>query len=215
MVLQADRIPQINTFKFQLPSVCEFDLIWKQGLCRYNQVRMISDQLDSNPMTRRRQWHPTPVLLPGKSMDGRAWQAAVHGVARSPTRLSDFTFTFMHWRRKWQPTPASLPGESQGRGSLVGCRLWDRTELDMTEATQQQQPQQPNDQCPCKKREIQTWINIGRTAQEDRGRTWNDATVSQRGPEMAGNCHQLKRGKKGFFPQSLQREQMSFLDMRE
>ena len=35
-------------------------------------------------------------------------------------------FTFMHWRRKWQPTPVFLPRESQGRGSLVGCRLWDR-----------------------------------------------------------------------------------------
>ena len=46
-----------------------------------------------------------------------------------------FTFTFMHWRRKWQPTPVFLPGESQGRGILVGCRLWGRTELDMTEAT--------------------------------------------------------------------------------
>ena len=44
-------------------------------------------------------------------------------------------FTFMHWRRKWQPTPAFLPGESQERGSLVGCRLWGRTESDMTEAT--------------------------------------------------------------------------------
>ncbi|KAB0369722.1 hypothetical protein FD755_018715 [Muntiacus reevesi] len=31
----------------------------------------------------------------------------------------------MHWRRKWQPTPVFLPGESQGRGSLVGCRLWE------------------------------------------------------------------------------------------
>ena len=48
-------------------------------------------------------------------------------------------FTFMHWRRKWQPTPVFLPGESQGWGSLVGCRLWGRTELDTTEATQQQQ----------------------------------------------------------------------------
>ena len=28
-----------------------------------------------------------------------------------------------------------LPGESQGRGSLVGCHLWGRTELDLTEAT--------------------------------------------------------------------------------
>ena len=36
-------------------------------------------------------------------------------------------FTFMPWRRKWQPTPVFLPGESQGRGSLVGCRLWGRT----------------------------------------------------------------------------------------
>ena len=48
------------------------------------------------------------------------------------------TATFMHWRRKWQPTPVFLPGESQGRRSLVGCRLWGRTELDTTEVTQQQ-----------------------------------------------------------------------------
>ena len=46
-----------------------------------------------------------------------------------------FTFHFMHWRRKWQPTPVFLPGESQGRGSLVGCRLWGCTESDTTEAT--------------------------------------------------------------------------------
>ena len=50
-------------------------------------------------------------------------------------------FTFMHWRRKWQPTPVFLPGESQGRGSLVGCHLWGRTESDTAEVTQQQQQQ--------------------------------------------------------------------------
>ena len=44
-------------------------------------------------------------------------------------------FTFMHWRRKWQPTPVFLPEEYQGQGSLVGCRLWGRTESDTTEAT--------------------------------------------------------------------------------
>ena len=43
-------------------------------------------------------------------------------------------FTFMHWRRKWQPTPVFLPGESQGWGNWVGCRLWNHTESDMTEA---------------------------------------------------------------------------------
>ena len=56
------------------------------------------------------------------------------GVGRDwATSLS--LFTFMHWRRKWQPTPVFLPGESQGLGSLVGCRLWGRTELDTTEVT--------------------------------------------------------------------------------
>ena len=56
---------------------------------------------------------------------------------QSRTRLNDLLslFTFMHWRRKWQPTPAFLPGESQGQGSLVGCRLWGRTESDTTEVT--------------------------------------------------------------------------------
>ena len=62
---------------------------------------------------------------------------AVHGVAKSRTQLrtSLSLFTFMHGRRKWQPTPVFLPGESQGRQGLVGCRLWGRTESDMTEAT--------------------------------------------------------------------------------
>ena len=44
-------------------------------------------------------------------------------------------FTSMHWRRKWQPTPVFLPGESQGWESLVGCRLWGRTESETTEVT--------------------------------------------------------------------------------
>ena len=47
-------------------------------------------------------------------MDRGAWWAAVCGVARSRTRLSNFPFTFTHWRRQWQPTPVFLPGESQG-----------------------------------------------------------------------------------------------------
>ena len=65
-------------------------------------------------------------------MDGGAWWAAVHGVAKSQTRLSDFTFTFMHWRRKWQPTPVFLPGEFHGQRILVECSPWGRKESDMT-----------------------------------------------------------------------------------
>ena len=133
--------------------------------------------------------HGTPLQYSclENPMDRGAWWAAVHGVAKSQTRLSDFPFTFhfhalekemathssvLAWRipgtlepggllsvgsqsrtrlkrlsssssssslclrrRQWQPTPVFLPGESQGRGSLVGCRLWGCTELDTTEAT--------------------------------------------------------------------------------
>ena len=70
-------------------------------------------------------------------MDGGAWWAAVNGVAKSRTQLSDFIslFIFMHGRRKWQPTPVFLPGESRGWGSLVGCCLWGRTESDTNETT--------------------------------------------------------------------------------
>ena len=38
-------------------------------------------------MAERRQWHPTPVLLPGNPVDRGAWWAVVHGVAKSWTRL--------------------------------------------------------------------------------------------------------------------------------
>ena len=70
-------------------------------------------------------------------MDGGAWWAAVHRVTKSQTQLSDFTFTFyFHALEKEMATHSVLlPGESQGRGSLVGCRLWGSTESDTTEAT--------------------------------------------------------------------------------
>ena len=79
----------------------------------------------------RRQWHPTPVLLPGKSMDGGAWKAAVHGVAKSWTRLSDFTFTFhFHALEKEIATHSSVlawripgTGEPGGLPSMVLHRV--------------------------------------------------------------------------------------------
>ena len=79
--------------------------------------------------------------IPWMEEPGRLQSMGSLGVGHDwATSLS--LFTLMHWRRKWQPTPVFLPGESQGRGSLVGCRLWGRTESDTTEATQQQQQQQ-------------------------------------------------------------------------
>ena len=72
---------------------------------------------------------------PGRLQSMGSWRVGHDWV----TSLS--LFAFMHWRRQWQPTPVFLPGESQGRGSLMGCHLWGRTESDTTEATQQQQQQ--------------------------------------------------------------------------
>ena len=72
--------------------------------------------------------------LPWTEEPGRLQSMGSLGVRHDwATSLS--LFTFMHWRRKWQPTPVFLPGESQGRRSLVGCRLWVHTESDTTEAT--------------------------------------------------------------------------------
>ena len=77
-------------------------------------------------------------------MDGGAWWATVHGVARSRRRLSDFTFTFHFYAlEKEMATPSSvLAWRIPGKGSLVGCRLWGHTESDTTGASQQQQQQQ-------------------------------------------------------------------------
>ena len=80
--------------------------------------------------------------IPWTEQPGRLQSMGSIGVGHNwATSLSLSLFTLMHWRRKWQPTPVFLPGESQGWRSLVGCRLWGRTESDTTEATQQQQQQ--------------------------------------------------------------------------
>ena len=71
---------------------------------------------------RRRQWPPTPVLFLENPMDGGAWWAAVHGVAKSPARLSDFTFTFhFHTLEKEMATHFSIlawrvPGTEEPTG---------------------------------------------------------------------------------------------------
>ena len=57
--------------------------------------------------------------------------------SRSRTRPSDFTFTFhFHALEKEMATHSSiLTWRIPGKGSLVGCHLWGRTESDMTEMT--------------------------------------------------------------------------------
>ena len=107
-------------------------------------MTLVSSIVNNQSSLGRRQGHPTPVLLPGKSHGRRSLVgSSVHGVAKSQTRLSDFPFTFhFHALEKEMATHSSiLAWRIPGWGSLVGCRLWGRTESDMTEATQQQQQQ--------------------------------------------------------------------------
>ena len=64
-------------------------------------------------------------------MDGGTWWAAVHGVAKSRTRLSDFTFTFhFHALEKEMATHSSVlawripgTGEPGGLPSMVSHRV--------------------------------------------------------------------------------------------
>ena len=68
-------------------------------------------------------------------MDGGGWWAAVHGVAKSRTRLSDFTFTFhFHALEKEMATHSSILAweipwtEEAGRYSPWGHKDSDTTE---------------------------------------------------------------------------------------
>ena len=98
-----------------------------------NQIRVwnvsvfgIPANKESPNISSRRQWHPTPVFLPGKSHGRRSLVGCSPWGCEELETTSLSLFTFMHWRRKWQPTPVFLPGESQGQRNLVGCHLWGR-----------------------------------------------------------------------------------------
>ena len=70
-------------------------------------------------------------------MDGGAWWAAVHGVAKSWTRLSNFTFTFHFYALEKEMAPHSnvFGWRILGTGEPDGLRLWGCTESDTTEVT--------------------------------------------------------------------------------
>ena len=68
-----------------------------------------------------------------------SWASFVAKLVENPPAIWDTWVQSLVWKipciREWLPTPVFWPGESQAWGSLVGCRLWGRTESDMTEVT--------------------------------------------------------------------------------
>ena len=113
----------------------EFQFEWLAFL-RFSQasLKQIKIICKSSPCIREGNGTPLQYSVLENPMDGGAWWAAVHGVAKSRTRLSDFTFTFhLHALEKEMATHSSvLAWRIPGTGSLVGCRLWGRAESDMT-----------------------------------------------------------------------------------
>ena len=97
----------------------------------------LSSSIPPSPFPRRRQWHPTPLLFPGKS---HGWRSLVGcspcGREESdPTEQLHFHFSLACTGEGNGNPLVFLHGESQGWGSLVGCHLWGHTESDTTEAT--------------------------------------------------------------------------------
>ena len=87
----------------------------------------------ANPIWYTEEGNGTPLQYSclENPMDGGAWEAAVHGVAKSQTRLNDFTFTFpfhalekemaphssvLAWRIPGTAEPGGLPSMGSHRG---------------------------------------------------------------------------------------------------
>ena len=110
------------------PDILECEVKWALGRITMNKASGGDREGNGNPLQYSCLENP---------MDRGAWEAAVHGVARSQTQLSDFTFTFhFHALEQEMATHSSvLAWRIPGTGSLGGCHLWGHTELDMTEVT--------------------------------------------------------------------------------
>ena len=78
-------------------------------------------------------------------MDGGAWWAAVRGVAKESDTTERLHFHFSLsciGEGNGNPLQCTCLENLRDGGALVGCRLWGRTELDMTEETWRRQQQQ-------------------------------------------------------------------------
>ena len=109
----------------QTSSLCAPLTAVRVSLCR-NLVNVCRKRVNSAGLgksTQTCEGNGTPLQYAclENSMDGGAWWAAVHGIAESQTRLSDFTFTststFMHWRRKSNPLQCSCLENPRDRGA--------------------------------------------------------------------------------------------------
>ena len=110
---------------------------WQEGRREAGKQPQVNNQHQLSFLLKSRSGEGNGTHSSTLAMDGGAWWAAVHGVSKSQTRLSDFTFHFSLsciGEGNGNPLQCSCLENSRD-GSLVGCRLWGRTELETTEAT--------------------------------------------------------------------------------
>ena len=86
-------------------------LRWSSGIVRkvFTKENVAEELCSTSICSRVGNGNPLQYSCLENPMDGGAWWAAVHGVAKSRTRLSDFTFTFhFHALEKDMATPSSV-----------------------------------------------------------------------------------------------------------
>ena len=120
----------INYFKRKEKTCTKSSIQVENSSKRSHEIIKIRDE------TRRRQWHPTPVLLPGKSYGRRRLVGcSLWGRANSWIWLSDFTFTFhFHALEKEMATHSSvlawrIPGTGEPWWAAVYRVAQSRTKL--------------------------------------------------------------------------------------
>ena len=118
---------QILTSLFHVVYCVVLLLFWGVNICQFILPFILSfkkrNLIECVTHTREKAMAPHSSTLAWKNpMDGGAWWAEVHGVAKSQTRLSDFTFTFhFHALEKAMATHSSvlawrIPGTGEPHG---------------------------------------------------------------------------------------------------
>ena len=127
--------PHSSTLAWKIPRMEEPGRLQSMGLLEVGHDWATSLSLFTF-MHWRRKWQPTPLSCLENPMDGGAWWTAVHGVSKSQTRPSNFTFTFhfhalekkmathssvLAWRISGMREPGGLPSLASHR---VGHDNW-------------------------------------------------------------------------------------------
>ena len=134
LYIQINKIGDFPVALFPFPSLvlffCQFSFQQFQGMCKIVLEKAMAPH--SSTFAWKIPWTEEPGRL-----------QSMGSLESDTTEQLHFHFSLSCiGEGNGNPLQLFLPGESQGRGSLVGFRLWGHTELDTTEVTQQQQQQQ-------------------------------------------------------------------------